>query len=164
MDQDKKASVQVKGEVIYSDNDMESSKDPDKEKKSLSKKKQHKLVWLMVVELKQLIKKPEVVEWTDAITADPPPPCRWTSNAVWHGNTFGHGQCCLYHYAGPQSLYQVVPEKQTLVWGLMGSKRGYNISAVLGAVRGLPFDFHSWAHPTPPLGPPRLALDPRDLP
>ncbi|KAG6863477.1 hypothetical protein C0993_011343 [Termitomyces sp. T159_Od127] len=131
---DEKASALVKGEVIYSDNDMESGKDPDEEKKSLSKKKQHKLVQPMVVELKQLIKKPEVIEWMDVITANPPPPpCQQTPNAVWHGNAFGRGQCRLYHYAGPQSLYQVVPEKQTLVWGLMGSKRGYNISAVLSA-------------------------------
>jgi len=32
--------------------------------------------------------------------------------------------------AGPRSLYQVVPEKQTSVRGLMGSERGYDVSAV----------------------------------
>lgn len=31
---------------------------------------------------------------------------------------------------GPRSLYRVVPEKQTSVRGLMGSERGYDISAV----------------------------------
>lgn len=31
---------------------------------------------------------------------------------------------------GPRSLYQVVPEKQTSVRGLMGSERGYDVSAV----------------------------------
>jgi splicing factor 3B subunit 2 len=33
---------------------------------------------------------------------------------------------------GPKSLYQVVPERQTSVRGLMGSERGYDISAVAG--------------------------------
>jgi splicing factor 3B subunit 2 len=35
--------------------------------------------------------------------------------------------------AGPRSLYQVVPEKQTSVRGLMGSERGYDVSAVSSA-------------------------------
>ncbi|KAG6874726.1 hypothetical protein C0993_012479, partial [Termitomyces sp. T159_Od127] len=61
---DEKASAPMKGEVIYSDDDMESGEDSDEEKKSLSKKKQRKLARLTVVELKQLIKEPEVVEWT----------------------------------------------------------------------------------------------------
>jgi len=34
---------------------------------------------------------------------------------------------------GPRSLYQVVPERQTSVRGLMGSERGYDMSAVSGA-------------------------------
>ncbi len=33
---------------------------------------------------------------------------------------------------GPRSLYHVVPEKQTSVRGLMGSERGYDMSAVSG--------------------------------
>jgi splicing factor 3B subunit 2 len=33
---------------------------------------------------------------------------------------------------GPRSLYQVVPEKQTAVRGLMGSERGYDVAAVAG--------------------------------
>ena len=32
--------------------------------------------------------------------------------------------------SGPRSLYQVVPEKQTSVRGLMGSERGYDVGAV----------------------------------
>jgi splicing factor 3B subunit 2 len=35
--------------------------------------------------------------------------------------------------SGPRSLYQVVPEKQTSVRGLMGSERGYDVGAVAGA-------------------------------
>lgn len=35
--------------------------------------------------------------------------------------------------SGPRSLYHVVPEKQTNVRGLMGSERGYDVSAVAGA-------------------------------
>lgn len=45
--------------------------------------------------------------------------------------------------AGPKQLYQVVPEKQTSVRGLMGSERGYDVSGlgapsvpVLGDERG----------------------------
>lgn len=35
--------------------------------------------------------------------------------------------------SGPRSLYQVVPEKQTSVRGLMGSERGYDVNAVSSA-------------------------------
>ena len=34
---------------------------------------------------------------------------------------------------GPRSLYQVVPEKQTSIRGVMGSERGYDVSGVTGA-------------------------------
>ena len=61
-----------KGEIIYSDDDMASEGDSDaEEKKPLSKKKARKLNRLTVAELKQLVKKPEVVEWTDVTAADP---------------------------------------------------------------------------------------------
>lgn len=49
---------------------------------------------------------------------------------------------------GPRSLYQVVPERQTSVRGLMGSERGYNVGAVasaplpvLGEERGTKVEF-----------------------
>ncbi|KZT09690.1 DUF382-domain-containing protein [Laetiporus sulphureus 93-53] len=61
-----------KGEIIYSDDDMESEGDSEaEEKKPLSKKKARKMNRLTVAELKQLVKKPEVVEWTDVTAADP---------------------------------------------------------------------------------------------
>ncbi|KAF7309656.1 PSP domain-containing protein [Mycena indigotica] len=61
-----------KGEIIYSDDDMASEADSeDEEKKPLSKKKKRKLSRLTVAELKRLVKKPEVVEWTDVTAADP---------------------------------------------------------------------------------------------
>lgn len=62
-----------KGEVIYSDDDMASEGDSDVEgeKKPLSKKKARKLNRLTVAELKQLVKKPEAVEWTDVTASDP---------------------------------------------------------------------------------------------
>ena len=62
-----------KGEVIYSDDDMASEGDSDAEgeKKPLSKKKARKLNRLTVAELKQLVKKPEAVEWTDVSASDP---------------------------------------------------------------------------------------------
>ena len=59
--------------MIYSDDDMASETDSETEqtKKPLSKKKQRKMNRLTVAELKQLVKKPEVVEWTDISAADP---------------------------------------------------------------------------------------------
>lgn len=60
-----------KGEVIYSDDDMPSEADSDAPPKPLSKRKQRKMNRLTVAELKQLVKKPEVVEWTDVTAADP---------------------------------------------------------------------------------------------
>ena len=60
-----------KGEIIYSDDDMASEGDSDAEAKPMSKKKARKMARLTVAELKQLVKKPEVVEWTDVTAADP---------------------------------------------------------------------------------------------
>ncbi|GBE81817.1 Pre-mRNA-splicing factor sap145 [Sparassis crispa] len=61
-----------KGEVLYNDDGVLSEGDSeDEEKKPLSKKKARKLNRLTVAELKQLVKKPEVVEWTDVTAADP---------------------------------------------------------------------------------------------
>lgn len=40
--------------------------------------------------------------------------------------------------SGPRSLYQVVPEKQTSVRGLMGSERGYDVSAVANPGAAIP--------------------------
>jgi splicing factor 3B subunit 2 len=62
-----------KGEVIYSDDEIagETDSEAEGEKKPLSKKKQRKLNRLTVAELKQLVSKPEVVEWTDVSAADP---------------------------------------------------------------------------------------------
>lgn len=39
---------------------------------------------------------------------------------------------------GPRSLYQVVPERQTSVRGLMGSERGYDVAAVTQPGMNLP--------------------------
>ncbi|KAF5344154.1 hypothetical protein D9758_008882 [Tetrapyrgos nigripes] len=67
-----KEQAPAKGEVIYSDDDMASDDEQsDTEKKPLSRKKQRKMSRLTVAELKQLVKKPEVVEWTDVTAADP---------------------------------------------------------------------------------------------
>ena len=60
-----------KGEIIYSDDDMASEEGSDAEEKPLSRKKARKMARLTVAELKQLVKKPEVVEWTDVTAADP---------------------------------------------------------------------------------------------
>ncbi|KAG0707825.1 hypothetical protein DFH29DRAFT_599896 [Suillus ampliporus] len=67
-----KDSEPTKGEVIYSDHDMESDAGSDAEvKRPLSKKKQRKMARLTIAELKQLVAKPEAVEWTDPSAADP---------------------------------------------------------------------------------------------
>ena len=56
------AQESTKGEIIYSDDDMASEGDSEtEEKKPLSKKKARKMNRLTVAELKQLVKKPEVV-------------------------------------------------------------------------------------------------------
>ncbi|KAF9505862.1 hypothetical protein BS47DRAFT_1385805 [Hydnum rufescens UP504] len=61
-----------KGEVIYSDEEQDSDDGSDtKEAKPISKRKQRKNNRLSVAELKQLVKKPEVVEWTDVSASDP---------------------------------------------------------------------------------------------
>jgi splicing factor 3B subunit 2 len=39
---------------------------------------------------------------------------------------------------GPRSLYQVVPERQTSVRGLMGSERGYDVSGLSGTNASVP--------------------------
>ncbi|KAG2019674.1 spliceosome associated protein 145, variant 2 [Coprinopsis cinerea AmutBmut pab1-1] len=64
--------ISKKGEVIYSDDDMASAGSDDEDApKPLSKKKARKMNRLTVAELKQLVKKPEIVEWTDVTAADP---------------------------------------------------------------------------------------------
>ncbi|SPO30173.1 probable Splicing factor 3b, subunit 2 [Ustilago trichophora] len=69
-----------KGEVIYSDEEVASEHDSSNEQdqvsaaaaaRLLSKRKQKKLQRLSVAELKQLVRKPEVVEWTDVTSNDP---------------------------------------------------------------------------------------------
>lgn len=40
--------------------------------------------------------------------------------------------------SGPRSLYQVVPERQTSIKGLMGSERGYDVSGVTNNAAQLP--------------------------
>ena len=66
-----------KGEIIYSDDDQAASEhDSDDQDQAahattLSKRKQKKLQRLTVAELKQLVPKPEVVEWTDVTSTDP---------------------------------------------------------------------------------------------
>lgn len=61
-----------KGEVVYSDDDqMSESEEEDAKEKLLSKRKQRQLRRLTVAELKQIVKKPELVEWEDVTAKDP---------------------------------------------------------------------------------------------
>ena len=71
LQQGKHNEASNKGEIIYSDDDMASEEGSDAEEKPLSRKKARKMARLTVAELKQLVKKPEVVEWTDVTAADP---------------------------------------------------------------------------------------------
>ena len=60
--------------MIYSDDEMPSDDDEKSDaepKRPISKRKQAKMARLSVAELKQLVKKPEVVEWTDVSAGDP---------------------------------------------------------------------------------------------
>lgn len=59
--------------MIYSDDDMPSDDEGSENgaPKVISKRKQAKMNRLSVAELKQLVKKPEVVEWTDVSATDP---------------------------------------------------------------------------------------------
>lgn len=64
----------TKGDIIYSDDDApaeQASDDETQEAKPISKRKQRKMARLTVAELKRLVKKPDVVEWTDVTAADP---------------------------------------------------------------------------------------------
>jgi splicing factor 3B subunit 2 len=40
--------------------------------------------------------------------------------------------------SGPKQLYQVVPERQTAVRGLMGSERGYDLGSIGASGAGVP--------------------------
>ncbi|GAO46271.1 DUF382-domain-containing protein [Saitoella complicata NRRL Y-17804] len=65
-------TTEDKGEVMYNDDDDIPSEDSDNEQdQKMSKKKARKMNRLTVAELKQLVKKPDVVEWTDVTAQDP---------------------------------------------------------------------------------------------
>ncbi|PWN36132.1 DUF382-domain-containing protein, partial [Meira miltonrushii] len=62
-----------KGQVIYSDDEQlsESDEEEAREREQLSKRKQRKLQRLTVAELKQIVKRPELVDWEDVTATDP---------------------------------------------------------------------------------------------
>jgi splicing factor 3B subunit 2 len=60
-----------KGEVFYSDDDEIPDEDDESAEPKLSKKKRKERDKLSVAELKALVKKPELVEWTDTSASDP---------------------------------------------------------------------------------------------
>lgn len=62
-----------KGQVIYSDDEQLSESDEEEalEREKLSKRKQRKLQRLTVAELKQIVKRPELVDWEDVTATDP---------------------------------------------------------------------------------------------
>lgn len=61
-----------KGEIIYSDDDqMSESEEEDSKNKIVSKRKQRQLRRLTVAELKQIVKKPELVDGEDVTSTDP---------------------------------------------------------------------------------------------
>lgn len=66
------APIGDKGEVFFNDDDEipDEDEEADKEEK-LSKKKRKQQNKLSVAELKALVKKPELVDWTDTSASDP---------------------------------------------------------------------------------------------
>jgi splicing factor 3B subunit 2 len=68
----KEANAGDKGEVFYDDDDEIPDEDEEADKVvKLSKKKRKELDKLSVAELKALVKKPELVDWTDTSASDP---------------------------------------------------------------------------------------------
>jgi splicing factor 3B subunit 2 len=68
----KEANGGDKGEVFYSDDEeIPDEEDEASAEKKLSKKKRKEQSKLSVAELKALVKKPEIVEWTDTSAQDP---------------------------------------------------------------------------------------------
>ena len=68
--EDADASAPEKGEVLYSDDDMDEDAAP-KVAFPLSKRRQRQMERMSVAELKQLVSRPELVEWSDVAAADP---------------------------------------------------------------------------------------------
>ncbi|SZF03320.1 unnamed protein product [Blumeria hordei] len=64
-------NVADKGEVFYDDDDDIPEEDQEEKESKLSKKKRKERDKLSVAELKALVKKPELVEWTDTSASDP---------------------------------------------------------------------------------------------
>lgn len=61
-----------KGEIYYSDDDdVPMAEDENDKNNGLSRKKARKLMRPSVAQLKQLVERPELVEWTDPSAADP---------------------------------------------------------------------------------------------
>ncbi|RKF72376.1 Pre-mRNA-splicing factor sap145 [Golovinomyces cichoracearum] len=68
----KDSNIADKGEVFYDDdNDIPDEEDESEKEIKLSKKKKKERDKLSVAELKALVKKPELVEWTDTSASDP---------------------------------------------------------------------------------------------
>ncbi|KAG0648081.1 Spliceosome-associated [Hyphodiscus hymeniophilus] len=60
-----------KGEIFYSDDDDIPEEDDEAAEPKISKKKRKEANKLSVAELKALVKKPELVDWTDTSASDP---------------------------------------------------------------------------------------------
>lgn len=67
----KEAEGGEKGEVFYDDDDEIPDEDEEAAEPKLSKKKRKERDKLSVAELKALVKKPELVDWTDTSASDP---------------------------------------------------------------------------------------------
>lgn len=71
-EQEAAAKEKEKGEVLYNeDMALDSEEDDEDEAEALSKTQARKQSRMSVAELKQKVKKPEVVEWWDVASADP---------------------------------------------------------------------------------------------
>lgn len=70
-DEAEKDIIGEKGEVFYSDDEEIPDEDDESGEKKLSKKARKAQSKLSVAELKALVKKPELVDWTDTSASDP---------------------------------------------------------------------------------------------
>lgn len=60
-----------KGDILYSDDDVMSESEPEEEEEPMSRKQRRLAQRMSVAELKQSVRKPEIVDWVDVASHDP---------------------------------------------------------------------------------------------
>ncbi|WFD37055.1 hypothetical protein MCUN1_003947 [Malassezia cuniculi] len=65
------STASYKGDILYSDDDVMSESDDEDDETPLSRKHRRLAQRMSVAELKQIVRKPEIVEWVDVASHDP---------------------------------------------------------------------------------------------